>query len=73
MTIKRDSLGDIYIYLVTDAKNIEVVERTGKRVGYDFGLKKFLTASDGADVTSPLFFAQNVETIRQENRRPCVQ
>ena len=34
-----------------------------KYVGYDFGLKKFLTASDGADVTSPLFFAQNAALI----------
>ena len=68
VTIKRDSLGDIYIYLVTDAKDIEVVERTGKRVGYDFGLKKFLTASDGADVESPLFFAQNSKLIKQACR-----
>ena len=65
VTIKRDSLGDIYIYLVTDAKDFKVVERTGKRVGYDFGLKTFLTASDGADVTSPLFFALNAKLIKQ--------
>lgn len=65
VTIKRDSLGDIYIYLVTDATDFKVIERTGKRVGYDFGLKKFLTASDGADVISPLFFAQNVKLIKQ--------
>ena len=63
LTIKRDSLGDIYIYFVTDAKDFKVVERTGKNVGYDFGLKKFLTASDGADVISPLFFAQNAALI----------
>ena len=63
VTIKRDSLGDIYIYFVTDAKDFKVVERTGKNVGYDFGLKKFLTASDGADVISPLFFAQNAALI----------
>ncbi len=63
VTIKRDSLGDIYVYFVTDAKDFEVITRTGKSVGYDFGLKKFLTASDGADVTSPLFFAQNAALI----------
>ena len=39
VTIKRDSLGDIYVYFVTDAKDIEVKTRTGKKVGYDFGLK----------------------------------
>ena len=69
VTIKRDSLGDIYIYLVTDAADIEVVKRTGKRVGYDFGLKKFLTTSDGEDVESPLFFAQNSKFIKQACRK----
>ena len=69
VTIKRDSLGDIYVYLVTDAEVFEVITRTGKKVGYDFGLKKFLTASDGADVESPLFFAQNSKLIKQANRK----
>lgn len=30
VTIKRDSLGDIYIYFVTDATEFEVKERTGR-------------------------------------------
>lgn len=68
VTVKRDSLGDIYVYLVTDAKVFEVETRTGKRVGFDFGLKKFLTASDGCDVTSPLFFAQNAKSIAKASR-----
>lgn len=63
VTIKRDNLGDIYVYFVTDAKNIEIETRTGKSVGFDFGLKKFLTASDGKDVISPLFFAKNSKLI----------
>ena len=58
----------IYVYLVTDAEDFEVVERTGKIVGYDFGLKKFLTASDGADVESPLFFELNSKSIKQACR-----
>ena len=67
-TIKRDSLGDIYVYLVTDAKNFEVETRTGKSVGFDFGLKKFLTASDGKDVTSPLFFSNSSKLIAKASR-----
>ena len=46
VTVKRDNLGDIYVFLVTDGKDLEVETRTGQRVGFDFGLKKFLTASD---------------------------
>ena len=47
VTIKRDSLGDIYVYIVTDAKSFEVETRTGKVAGFDFGLKTFLTAAVG--------------------------
>ena len=65
VTIKRDSLGDIYVCIVTDAKEFKVETRTGKSVGFDFGLKKFLTASDGKDIISPLFFAQNSAAIKK--------
>ena len=68
VTVKRDSLGDIYVYLVTDGKNFEVETRTGKSVGFDFGLKKFLTASDGKDVISPLFLANNAKLIAKASR-----
>lgn len=68
VTVKRDSLGNIYVYFVTDAKNIEVETRTGKSVGFDFGLKKFLTASDGRDIISPLFFADNAKLIAKASR-----
>ena len=59
---------DIYVYFVTDAKKIEIETRTGQRVGFDFGLKKFLTASNGRDVTSPLFFAKNSKLIAKASR-----
>ena len=68
VTIKRDSLGDIYVYLVTDAKDLEVETRTGQSVGFDFGLEKFLTASDGKDVINPLFFASNSKLIAKASR-----
>ena len=47
---------------------MEVETRTGKSVGFDFGLKTFLTASDGKDVTSPLFFADNAKLIAKASR-----
>lgn len=65
VTIKRDSLGDFYVCIVTDAKDFIVETRTGKRVGFDFGLKKFLTASDGNDIISPMFFEQNSTAIKR--------
>ena len=73
VTVKRDSLGDIYIYIVSDAQDDIITARTGKSVGYDFGLKTFLTASDGDDIISPLFFASNSKTIKQKYRSVCLE
>ena len=69
VTVKRDSLGDIYIYFVCRNDENKVLARTGKSVGFDFGLKTFLTASDGQDIESPLFFRRNGSAIAKANRR----
>ena len=68
LTVKRDKLGDIYIYAITDAENLKVAPRTGEIVGCDFGLKTFLTVSYGKDIVSPLFFHQNSNAVRKANR-----
>ncbi|OUO36318.1 transposase, partial [Megamonas hypermegale] len=46
----------------------KVLARTGKSVGYDFGLKQFLTASDNEDIKAPLFFKQNANAIKKANK-----
>ena len=66
--IKRDTLGDIYLYFVCETNENKVLSRTGKSVGYDFGLKPFLTASDNEDIKVPLFFKQNANDIKKANR-----
>ena len=63
ITIKRDTLGDIYLYFVCETNENKVLARTGKSVGYDFGLKQFLTASDNEDIKAPLFFKQNANDM----------
>ena len=68
VTVKRDAVGDIYIYIVCDAHPAQVEARTGKSVGFDFGLKRFLTGSDGNEIVSPDFFMQNVKRIRTKCR-----
>ena len=35
--------------------------QTGKSVGLDFGLKQFLTGSDGHNIKSPYFFMLNIK------------
>lgn len=68
LTVKRDTLGDIYIYLTCETEETFVELRSGKSVGFDFGLKTFLKASDGNDVLSPLFFKQGMKEIRSRNK-----
>ena len=76
VTVKRDAAGDIYIYLVCDSQLEQVRLRTGKSVGFGrlhavrhFGLKQFLTGSNGHDIVSPNFFMQNIKTIRKKCRK----
>ena len=75
VTVKRDAVGDIYVYLVCDVQAERVGYRTGKSVGLDFGLAglrkqlRFLTASDGHDIESPEFFALNAQRIKSKHRR----
>lgn len=68
LTVKRDKLGDIYIHVVTDYVETRITPRTGEIVGFDFGLKIFLTASNGEDIESPLFFNFNHKAVRKASR-----
>jgi len=69
VTIKRDTIGDIYIYFVCEIDTVQQVRaRTGKSVGFDFGLTTYLKASDGNDIESPLFFKESQAIIKKLNR-----
>lgn len=54
--MKRNVIGDIYVYLVGDTRSEQVKPRMGKSIGFDFGLKQFLTGNDGHNITLPNFF-----------------
>lgn len=72
VTLKVDKLGDLYVYFVCDLEGFSVVSSvtpmTGKSAGFDFGLKTFLTSSDGIGIESPTFFADNIKSVRKANR-----
>lgn len=53
--VTRDALGDVYITLTEDFTEIRYEPKTGKAAGFDFGIKDFLTTSDGTRKTSPMF------------------
>lgn len=68
LTVKRDFLGDIYIYMACETQEAVVKPGSGKSVGLDFGLEKFLTASDGKVIEASLFFKQSIKEIRKLHR-----
>lgn len=68
LTVKRNSLGDLFILVVTDFIDEQFGVVTGKIGGFDFGLKTFLTVSDGTEIESPLFFNKFRSLLRKANK-----
>ena len=69
LSVKRSPLGDYYICVVTDAE----AKRYGKThdgasVGIDFGLKTYLTLSDGQRVENPQFLKRNLSDVRKASK-----
>ena len=66
--VYRDALGDMYITLTEDFSEVRYEPKTGKAEGFDFGIKDFLTTSDGHRETSPMFYKQNAETLAKAQK-----
>ena len=69
LTVKKDGVGDWWISIVCEAENeSETYPKTGKSAGFDFGLKTFLTSSDGEAVASPQFLKDDLTAVRRKSR-----
>ena len=69
--IKRSSLGEYYLYIVTDAvagSCSNGKSRKGASVGMDFGLKTYLTLSDGTRIDNPFFLKSGLKELRRKSR-----
>ena len=60
--VKRDALGAMYITLTEDFAEVIPEPKTGKAEGVDFGIKNFLTGSDGERRASAMFYKQNAKS-----------
>jgi putative transposase len=70
LTLKRDALGDIYLYFSCELPDVQPTRTmTGKIAGFDFGLKTFLVASDGVEIEMPLFYRRGQRELAQAQRR----
>ena len=61
--VTRDALGDLYITLTEDFTEIRYEPKTGKAKGFDFGIKDFLTGSNGERRASPMFYKRNAKQL----------
>lgn len=70
LTIKRTPLGELFMVVVVDSVNeSESKFETSRIAGFDFGLKMFLTCSDGARIESPQFLKQSLNAIKKASRQ----
>lgn len=69
LTIKRDLIGDLYLIMTLETKNItKKIITSGKIAGFDFGLKTFLTLSNHEQIKSPFFYKKCNKKIAKANR-----
>lgn len=69
LTVKRDPLGDVYLYFSCEVPDVQTKRAmTGKMAGFDFGLKQFLTSSDGTEIDATLFFKHGLKGVKKANR-----
>ncbi|KAM3115161.1 RNA-guided endonuclease InsQ/TnpB family protein [Phormidesmis sp. 146-33] len=69
LTIKRTPLGELFMVIVVDGTSeLETKVETSRIAGFDFGLKTFLTVSDGSKIESPLFLKQSLNAIKKASR-----
>lgn len=69
VTVKRDTLGNLYLHFVVK-EDIDQSNRilTGNSAGFDFGMKVFLTSSDGQEIESPLYYRQAMQDLKIAQR-----
>ena len=65
LTVKRDALGDLYLYFVVEeAIDQNKQAMTGNSAGFDFGLKTFLVTNTGREIESPLYYRQAMAELK---------
>jgi putative transposase len=70
LTIKRTPLGELFMMVVVAQENEPNIRfETSRIAGFDFGLKTFLTISDGTQIESPQFLKQSINKIKQASRQ----
>lgn len=69
--VVRETCRRYSLIIVTDHNLSNTIGKThdGASVGLDFGLKTYLTCSDGTQIVSPLFFNKDMKEVRKRGCR----
>ena len=68
VTLKRNPLGELFVFVVTDFIDRRATTTTGNSAGVDFGCQTFLTCSNGTQIKSPLFLKQSLKELKLASR-----
>ena len=69
LTIKRDACGDLFVFFTVDSEDEPIIRvETGHTAGLDFGLKTFLTGSDGTRYEAPQPLKASLTELKAANR-----
>ena len=67
--VKRNKLGEYFIVLCLDKEARPYGKsHDGASVGIDFGLKKYMTLSDGREIDNPQFLKADLQELRRRSR-----
>ena len=68
--VKRSHLNEYYICVITDATAKPYAKsHNGASVGIDFGLKTFMTFSDGERLTHPQFLKKDIKALKKASKK----
>ena len=66
--IKRDNLGYLWLIITTDVQPKQYNRLGNASIGIDFGMKHFLTTSDGEIIDSPEVYKKSLKQLSKLNR-----
>ena len=69
LTVKRNHIGEFFIVMVLDQSPRSIGKsHNGASVGIDFGLKTYMTLSDGTEIKNPQFMKESLTELRRRSR-----
>lgn len=68
VTVKRNALDEYFLYVTCEVEMPVVKTRLSNAIGFDFGLKHFLTGSDGSILDAPEYYRHSLDELRKAHR-----